>query len=731
MKQVLQNRSGETIVRDVPTPPCTPNGVLVRNAFSAISSGTERARVEPGRRSLVSRARERPESVKDTLVMARRTGIRNTRDKVRRKLAEEGPAGYSTVGVVTEVGSRARGLTPGDVVACAGAGHANHAELISVPANLCVKVPDAVPLPAAALTTIAAIAMHAIRVSDVRVGEHAAVIGCGLVGQLVCRLLKCCGAAVYALDPVSERVDYAVASGADHAVGIGPDAPKRIRALTFGTGVDHAIVTAAAPTNDPLLLGAEILRDRGALTLVGDVPIDMPRGPLYMKELTFRVSRSYGPGRYDVDYEERGLDYPVGYVRWTEQRNMQAVLELQNRGLLSLEDLVDEVVAVERAPEAYAMLTGPHARRRRGAIVLRYGADAPAGAAVQTDGPVSKARTATSLLDSPRIGLIGSGSFARDVLVPAFRAAGARLELVGGGSGPSAAAAVRDLGFHRTAESDLAVIADDSIDAVVIATRHGSHASLATAALEAGKHVFCEKPLALTLEELQAVMSAAQGAPGILAVGFNRRFAPLLVDLREFVRGVPPVRPITATYRVCAGQVPASHWLHDPDVGGGRVLGEVCHFLDVLQYLADSPIAQVYASGHGDETSALKTRDNVVVTVTHANGSSGSIAYVARAAPTVGKERLEAFGPGGLGFLDDYRRAELHDASSSQRREGRRQEKGHREEVLAFLTAIRTGTPPVPLEAVGNVSLATLAAVESMRTGLPVRLDVRNPLPTP
>lgn len=726
MKQVLQNRSGVTVVREVPAPPCSPNGVLVRNAFSAISSGTERSRIEPGRRSLVSRARERPELVKDTLAMARRAGIRNTRDKVRRKLAEEGPAGYSSVGVVTEVGHKARGLVPGDVVACAGAGHANHAEMISVPANLCVKVPEGVSLPSAALTTIAAIAMHAIRVSDVRVGEHAAVIGCGLVGQIVCRLLKCSGVEVYALDLVPERVDYAVASGADHGFGVGADARKQVSALTSGMGVDHAIVTAAAVTNDPLVLGADVLRDRGALTLVGDVPIDMPRGPLYTKELTFRVSRSYGPGRYDLEYEERGLDYPVGYVRWTEQRNMKAVLDLQQRGLVSLEDLVDEVVAVDRAPEAYELLGGPPATRPRGAIVLQYGYDDLNGASENNAGPARTSGAAKPDSRPPRIGLIGCGGFAREVLVPEFRAAGARLELVGGGSGPSADAAVRDLGFRRTAENEQAVIEDDSIDVVVIGTRHASHARLAASALRAGKHVFCEKPLALSLEELQAVMSAARASAGILAVGFNRRFSPLLVELCEFVHGTAADSPITATYRVCAGQVPPSHWLHDLDVGGGRVLGEVCHFLDALHFLADSPIVEVFASGHGDEALTLQARDSVIVTVTHANGSSGSVAYVARSAPTVGKERLEAFGPGGIGVLDDYRRAEFHGASGTQRRDDRQPEKGHREEVIAFLDAVRAGIPPVPLEAVGNVSLAALAAVESMRTALPARLDTRN-----
>jgi predicted dehydrogenase len=719
MKQVLQNRSGFTVVRDVPAPPCSAAGVLVRTFFSAISSGTERSRIEPGQRGLVARAREHPELVKQALNMALHDGVRSTRDKIRRKLAEEGAAGYSSVGMVTEVGAKVLGLRPGDIVACAGAGHANHAEVVSVPTNLCVKVPEGVPLPAAALTTIAAIALHAIRVSDVRVGDRAAVIGCGLVGQIVCRLLRCSGAEVYALDVDTERVEYAISAGADHGVEVGATSGKRVKTLTSGVGVDQAIVTAAAATNDPLLLGAEILRDRGALTLVGDVPIDLPRGPMYMKELRFHVSRSYGPGRYDVNYEERGLDYPVGYVRWTEQRNMEAVLSLQDRGLLSLEDLVEELVVVDKASDAYGRLTGPPGQRPRGAIVLQY--DEVGGDGRRT-APVREARPLKPESKPPTVGFIGCGSFAREVLVPSFRSAGARLEVVGGGSGPSADHAARHLGFHRAVENEDAVIEDDAVNVVVISNRHGSHARLAATALRGNKNVFCEKPLGLTLEELQDVLSAAQASAGILAVGFNRRFSPLLVGLRAFVRGNAAEAPSTAMYRVSAGQFPPDHWQHDLEQGGGRVIGEICHFLDALQFLADSRIVEVHAAGHGDAALPLQAQDNVIVTVTHANGSVGSIVYVAQSAPTVGKERLEAFGPGGIGVLDDYRSLDLHGTSTTRRREGRRQEKGHQQEVIAFLEAVRTGTSPVPLKSVGNVSLAAFAAVESMRTGLPVRL---------
>jgi predicted dehydrogenase/threonine dehydrogenase-like Zn-dependent dehydrogenase len=723
MKQVLQNRSGLTVVRDVPAPACAPSGVLVRSAFSAISSGTERSRVEPGQRSLVARAREHPDVVRQTLDLALRDGVRSTQERIRRKLAEESAAGYSSVGRVIEVGPRVRDLQPGDIVACAGAGHANHAEVVSVPPNLCTKIPEGVPLTSAALTTIAAIALHAIRVSDVRLDERVAVIGCGLVGQIVCRLARCAGADVYALDVDPVRIRDAVAGGADHGVEAGADARERVLALSRGVGVDHAIVSAAASSNEPLVLGAEILRERGALTLVGDVPIEVPRAPLYRKELTFRVSRSYGPGRYDAEYEERGLDYPIGYVRWTEQRNMEAVLDLQARGRLSLADLIEEVVPVEEAARAYERLTGPPEQRPRGAIVLEYPIgqerDASRGPLI-TRAPTP--RRPASGTGSPAVGFIGCGNFAREVLVPAFRASGARLEVVGGGSGPSADAAVRQLGFTRTAPNEESVIEDPGIDAVVISTRHVSHARLAARALVAGKHVFCEKPLALTSSDLQEVLDAATESNGVLAVGFNRRYSPLLVQVREFVV-MDAGAQMTAMYRISAGAIPGDHWVHDLEQGGGRIIGEVCHFLDALAFVTGSPILEIHATGHGAAAPALQARDNIVVTTRHADGSVGTIVYVASAAPGLGKERLEVFGPGGIAVLDDYRSLELHGPSGRRRFRERRQEKGHRQEAAAFVAAVTSGLPPVPLAEVANVTEASFAVVESMRRGTAVELD--------
>ena len=482
-------------------------------------------------------------------------------------------------------------------------------------------------------------------------------------------------------------------------------------------------MTAAAGTNAPLVLGADILRDRGSLTLVGDVPIEMPRAPLYSKELAFRVSRSYGPGRYDAEYEERGLDYPLGYVRWSEQRNMEAVLDLQARDRLSLVDLIDEIVPIEDAARAYERLTGEPAERPHGAIVLEYptgqehnDSRAPLATPAQTSRrPVSKS-------SSPSVGFIGCGNFARQVLVPTFRACGARLELVGGGSGPSADAAVRHLGFARTAASEERVIDDPAIDAVVISTRHASHARLTARALAAGKHVFCEKPLALTNSELEEVLHTAVRSDRVLAVGFNRRFSPLLVQGREFAASHDEA-PVTATYRISAGEIPGDNWVHDLEQGGGRIIGEVCHFLDALAFVTGSAIVEIHATGHRATGTTLQARDNVVVTTTHGDGSVGSIVYVARSAQGFGKERLEIFGAKGIAVLDDYRSLELYGPSGRRRLRERRQEKGHSQEVAAFVAATTSGVPNFTLGELANVTAASFAVVESMRRNTAVAVE--------
>ncbi len=724
MKQVLQDRRGHTVVREVPRPDCAPGSVLVQSAFSAISPGTERARFELSQKSLLGKARERPDLVRQVIDRARREGIGSTFHAVRRRLEGETAVGYSSAGIVIEVGEHVRDIAPGDRVACAGGGHASHAEVISIPVNLCAKVPHNVGLDVAAMTTIGAIALHGVRLADVRVGERVSVVGCGLVGQIACRLAAAAGAQVYAVDVDRRRVDYALEHGAMLGA-VGESAVEQILSGSGGIGMDSVIVTAAASTNDPLVLATAISRDRGAVVLVGDVPIEVPRAAFYDKELSFRVSRSYGPGRYDADYEERGLDYPIGYVRWTEKRNMEAVLDLESRGILELSDLIEDRVPVERAEEAYGRLVGPSDERPRGALLIAYD-PAPAdgtelaGSTAVLDSPWDAVRSSAAVSRPVRVALIGPGSFAARILVPALVAAGARLEAVAGGSGPSAEAAGRTLGFSRVFETEELAINDPEVDAVVIATRHESHARLTRGALETGKHVFCEKPLALTLGELDDVVQAASKGPGILAVGFNRRFSPLLRRLRDHI--AVGGGPIAATYRVSAGQLPNDHWTHDLVQGGGRLIGECCHFVDSLSFVVDSPVVTVFASGFGAAERPLQARDNVAVTLSFENGSVGTILYVADGASSLPKERVEAFSGSRSAVLDDFRSVELLDERGRKSISTKSQDKGHRAEIAAFLRGVEQAVPPVALADIANVSLATLAIVESMRTAQPVRI---------
>ncbi|HEX3832890.1 MAG TPA: bi-domain-containing oxidoreductase [Solirubrobacteraceae bacterium] len=724
MKQVLQvPQNGRTVVRTVPRPPCPPGGVLVHNAYSAISSGTERARVELSRKSLVGKARERPDLVREVWRRSRSQGVRATMRVVQQRLSQETPVGYSCAGTVVEVGEHVRGLLPGDLVACAG-GAANHAEFVAVPGNLCARVPPDVPLASAAITTIASVALHGIRLLEAQVGSRVAVIGCGLVGQIALRLLRAAGIEALAIDIDPQRIAQVRAAGAEHAIVFDDTAAERVRSVT-GAGVDGVLVAAASKVSDPLLLGCEIARDRGAIVLVGAVPIELPRAALYDKELRFRVSRSYGPGRYDAEYEERGLDYPAGYVPWTEKRNMETVLRLQARRLVSFTDLV-ELVPVENAPGAYSRLTaakdaGPPPA---GALVLSYAfPDRPTPP--PNDGvsarPVGRARKKRGTGRTPvRVGLIGPGGFAGRALIPELKRAGADLVLVGGGNGPSAAAAVRTGAFRRTAASTDEVINDPQIDAVVICTRHGDHAALASDALRAGKHVFCEKPLALTTDEHQHVLEAARAAPGTLMVGFNRRFSAPLRQMRDFLAA--PGSPMTLGYRVSAGAVASEHWVHDLATGGGRALGEGCHFIDSLSFLAGSPVVEIHACGHGPQARPVQAYDNLAVTLRFADHGVASLVYVADGSPRVPKERIEGFCATRTAILNDYSRLELHDGEHATRSRRSQPDKGHSQEMVEFLAAVRSGHPAQSLDEIGNVMLATLAVVESLRTQRPVHI---------
>ena len=719
MRQVLQyRRSGTTRVVEVPAPLTPDAGVLVQNVCSLISPGTERMLVEAGGANLVSTALHRRDLVKQVLDKAARDGVAATVDTVRSRIDVAIPLGYSCAGTVLDVGQRADdAFHVGDRVACAGAGQANHAEVVAVPKNLTVRVPDEVSFDDAAFVTVGAIALQGVRIADVRVGEACVVIGLGLVGQLTVQLLKAAGCRVFGVDIAADKIELAATSGADAAcLRSDPDLVQRVQAFSHGRGADAILIAAAASSSDPIQLAPSLARDRAVVAAVGMVGMDVPRNAYYEKELQLRLSRSYGPGRYDRTYEEQGVDYPPGYVRWTEQRNMEGFLDLVAAGRVQPSRLVTHRFPIADAERAYAVVTGGVAEPYLG-IVLEYPRVPPSAAPLSTR--VDIRPPTPSSRGSVRLGMIGAGNFAKSVLLPALKKLdGVELRGVATASAPSAQQSASRFGFAYTASDWRQVVDDPEVDAVLIATRHDLHASVASAALQSGKAVFLEKPMALSEFDLTALMDAWQSSGRVLQVGFNRRFAPTFLRLKAGFAGHRP--PLVMAYRVNAGGVSANSWVVDPVQGGGRLVGEVCHMLDTLVDLAGCCIVSVYAqpgSGAGDD---------VVLSLAFADGSVGTIVYASAGDRSMPKEYLEVLGGGRSAVLDDFRTLQLYANGSTTKVGGRlaRQDKGHAAELSAFITAVRTGaSSPVDPELAAHVTRVTFAAMESTRTGLPVEVQ--------
>lgn len=706
MLQVVQHqRTGEIAVLEVPVPECISEGVKVRTAFSLISAGTERRSVATAQASLVRKALERPDLVQLVWQSLRREGLSATVEKVRARLNAYRALGYSLAGVVVE--SSVPEFVPGDRVACAGAGYAVHAEYVTVPRRLVVRVPEGVPLEAAAYTTLGAIALNGVRQADARLGERVVVIGLGLLGLLTVQILRAAGCRVAGIDKDPATFALAQQLGCELVVPSTWEAVAELSTWAQAVGADAVIITAGAPSNEPLEYAIGLARKRGRLVVVGAVGMNIPRQPFYEKELELRIATGYGPGRYDPTYEEQGHDYPLAYVRWTEQRNMEAFLELVAAGQVQTAPLTTHRFPIERAPEAYELLV--RGRERAIGILLEYPARGQESQQVPIGLKGRRARPGSSPL---RLGVIGAGSFAQAYLLPALKEFGVEFVGVANATPVSARSVAERYGFAWATTDGNAVVDSPEVEGVLCATRHDTHAPYVVRALQAGKPIFVEKPLAITPEQLHAIEQALARHGGMLMVGFNRRFSRPFQDIKAFVRAVSA--PMSILYRVNAGPLAPGHWLLDPRYGG-RIIGEACHFVDCMVFLTDSlPVAvsatvvALPGSDAGECVSALlRFRD----------GSVGTLLYLTQGATGLGKEFCEVFVGGRVARMEDFRRVEF---VVGRRRSIRRYDgsKGHREEIRAFVEALRTGTPsPIPYEQLRAVTATTFALREAIRTG--------------
>jgi predicted dehydrogenase/threonine dehydrogenase-like Zn-dependent dehydrogenase len=729
MKQVLQHaRTGEITVADVPVPKLLPGCVLVRIAASLVSAGTERASAEFASKNLVQKARARPDLVREVINKIRRDGLVSAVSAVRSRLDQPSALGYSSAGTVVGVGEGVVDLNVGDRIACAGAGNAVHAQFACVPRLLAARIPQdsSVGFEEAAFTTLGAVALHGIRTADVKLCDVVAVIGLGLLGQLTVQTLKAAGCRVLGMDIDAERARLAAHMGADGASASTSEFRDLCMQHSSGCGADAVLITAETPSTDPVNLAGEVARDRGVVVAVGTVSMDIQRKLYYEKELDFRISRSYGPGRYDSAYEQKGRDYPIGYVRWTETRNMEAFLQLLAEGKLDVKSLITHRFSVEHARDAYDLITGKTEESSLGVLITYSHAPEEIH---RLELVVDKAAPAIVREKSVAVGLLGAGSFAMSTLVPAMkRVRGVELVGVCAANGFHSRHAAARFGFRYCATDEEEILSDSVVNTVVIATRHHLHAAQVLAALRTGKHVFCEKPLCLREDELAEIILAHSGdraAPKpLLMVGFNRRFAPLAVRMKEFLGHIH--EPLALHCRVNAGYIPPDHWVNDPEQGGGRILGEVCHFVDFLSFLADAPPIEVQARSLA--TLGQNTNDNVVISLAFANGSQGTISYLANGDRAYSKERVEVLGGGTVAVLEDFRRLDFARHGRKQVfRSFLRQDKGHRAEWQAFAAAIQNGgEAPIPFDEIVASTLATLCVVESRSSGQPVTVDAAN-----
>ncbi|KRB04272.1 bi-domain-containing oxidoreductase [Lysobacter sp. Root690] len=711
MQQVLQNlRDGSTEVADVPAPALRRGHLLIRSHITLVSAGTERMLVEFGKANMLQKARQQPDKVRMVLEKVRTDGLATTLDAVRSKLDQPLALGYCNVGTVIGVGPGVSGFEIGDRVASNG----KHAEVVAVPVNLCAKIPDNVGDEAAAFTVLGAIALQGIRLVQPTLGETVVVTGLGLIGLITVQLLRAHGCRVLGIDYDPAKLAIAREYGAETVdLSKNEDPLAAAAAFSRGRGVDAVLITASTKSNEPVAQAAHMCRKRGRIVLIGVTGLELSRADFYEKELSFQVSCSYGPGRYDPSYEERGNDYPVGFVRWTEQRNFEAVLDMMSSRAVEVQSLVTHRYGIAEAERAYAVLGGGEPSL---GIVLDYGlGDDIPEQLMRRKVPLHvkpSANEVPSETGGSAIAFVGAGNYAGRVLIPAFARTGAKLHTLITNNGVGSVHYGKKFGFRNASTDTDAVLRDASVGSMVIATQHGSHAELVFKSLRRGKHVFVEKPLCLTLEELQTIEKAhseqtVYGIPPVLMVGFNRRFAPQVRKMHALLAGVREPKAFVMT--VNAGAIPADHWTQDPQLGGGRLIGEACHFVDLLRFLADSPIVSHQLTAVGNVAGVGIRSDRVSFTLSFADGSFGTVHYLANGDKSFPKERLEVFAAGRVLQLDNFRRLRGYGWPGFTRMNLWRQDKGQAACAQAFMQAVQGQAPaPIPIEQILEVARVTI-----------------------
>jgi len=712
MKQILQSlKTGTTEVAEVPCPAVKSGQLLIRSSHTLVSAGTERMLLEFGKANWLNKARQQPDKLRMVLEKIKTDGLMPTVEAVFNKLDQPLPLGYCNVGKVLEAGAGVSGFVPGDRVVSNG----KHAEIVSVPLNLCARVPDAVSDEDAAFTVLGAIALQGIRLVQPTLGETVVVTGLGLIGLLAVQLLRAHGCRVLGLDFDVDKLALARSFGAEVVdLSAGQDPVAAAQAYSRGRGADGVIITASTKSNEPVHQAALMCRKRGRIVLVGATGLELSRGDFYEKELSFQVSCSYGPGRYDPSYEEKGNDYPVGFVRWTEQRNLEAVLDMMADGRVDVKPLISHRFALENAKEAYSLVGGAEPSlgillqyatvQQQPDEVLRRSTVAISIVPDQIRHPVPRADWIADLVCNDKseavLSFVGSGNYATAVLIPAFKVAGARLKTVVSSGGVSGLHAGRKFGFEATATDMEAVFSDSQVNAVVVTTRHDSHAGFVLQALKAGKHVFVEKPLCLTLGELAQIESAASVA--MVMVGFNRRFAPQVQKINDLLKGVTGPKSFVMT--VNAGTIAATHWTQDLETGGGRLIGEACHFIDLLRFLAGSRIASHQVTRMDSQSS-----DSASISLKFEDGSLGVVHYLANGSKAFPKERLEVFAFGRVLQLDNFRKLQGFGWPGFKKMNLWRQDKGQKACAAAFVKAISAGGPtPIPFDQILEVARVSI-----------------------